>query len=447
MIYGGRKRDIDFREGEKSGCQSKLLDNHSELSLMKHEQSKCDSNPMMNFFSEHMSPESKEAMTAELKNYYLSGINTNMLHKPIIKYDDIPNAIPYQEFTAYLKTCVHVGRRKMFLNEVQFLSKIKGSATVIYAGAAPANRCALLAYLFSNIKFILVDPNPFNVIPLKLAIGCNDSTSEPYLPYRWSNYRQRLDEDTADKICQDISTSPHNINIINDYMTVSLAQSLHKYINTFVYFISDIRTKVEEIPDTNDILWNNAQQLNWIRVLKPIKSMLKFRHPHYGGTALNESWNEFIKHEPQRTDFELAKTHGIDFDKNFKERVMTYFDGDIYIQPWPGSSSTESRLVTDGLKFRNYGTNDEYNNKYFWYNLIARNYILFENDNACKKIGFDHCADCAIENHVWKQYIKTQHAPLKVLDLVRLLNHATHRGLIRDYHDKLFALPPSSAVL
>jgi hypothetical protein len=62
---------------------------------------------------------------------------------------------------------MHIGQRKLFISELQFLTlKLPDLATeayVVYAGAAPSCKMKLLIDLFPNVTFILVDPNEFYI--------------------------------------------------------------------------------------------------------------------------------------------------------------------------------------------------------------------------------------------------------------------------------------------
>lgn len=81
-----------------------------------------------------------------------------------VKIDDIDRTLKYRS-GVLARPVLHIGQRKLFLNELQFLTNILPSKTsegiVVYAGAAPSNHIWILHELFPNIKFVLVDPNEF----------------------------------------------------------------------------------------------------------------------------------------------------------------------------------------------------------------------------------------------------------------------------------------------
>ncbi len=379
---------------------------------------------------------------------------------PVITTDDIAHELPYQEAIKLLKLSTHIGQRKLFLNEVQFCTEYVGTkpdAVVFYAGAAPNIKGAYFASLFPNMRFVFIDPNKFQINTEKY--------SREYTPRHWfvpsvdksaigTAYEKRLSAEQVDDICRQIANGDdanteddpdctgadvngkYRINIINDLMTVDLAIAINKYFPEN-YFISDIRTNIDEnSPDAIDILWNDAQQLNWITEMKPQFAMLKFRHPFYNQDE--KAFYDEAEKEPRKSDFALAKVNGIDFVENFKTKTLQYFAGKVYIQPWAGVSSTESRLVTDCKEIINYGTPDTYDNKYYYHNCLSRNYTLFQNDNADHKLGFDHCADCAIENNIWTRYVEVFNCSRTVKDYVHELSTVTFRHLARENHGNLF---------
>src|SRR5690606_26668622 len=85
--------------------------------------------------------------------------------------------------------------------------------------------------------------------------------------------------------------------------------------------------------------------------------------------------------------------------------VFNYLQGDVYIQAWPGKTSTETRLMGTSDKVVSYGHHLDYEGKMFAYNVILRSLCFAENPNADLSIGFDHCNDCSLENNIWSEYI------------------------------------------
>lgn len=90
-------------------------------------------------------------------------INSTQLY-PVNTYEDIPGMLPYvREIRS--RHNYHNGQRKLMLTEVEFLTIMKHTKAkyFIYAGSAPGWKDFYLYLLFTELKFILVDPNPFRV--------------------------------------------------------------------------------------------------------------------------------------------------------------------------------------------------------------------------------------------------------------------------------------------
>lgn len=377
-------------------------------------------------------------MSTELKSTFTPLMKRAMLSPPVdplVVFDDITDSLPYQDGTSMFKTSTHIGQRKLFLSELQFLTNeipAGEPATVVYAGAAPSNHTGFLSDLFPHIKFILVDPNAFDIY------GAKPIVLQPIDGPEMNIQRAR-------DLIEHAHRGNDKLYIINDLFTLDLANAIAEII-PYNYFISDIRTNTIDSgePDSLDILWNLSQQYNWMCIMDPVRSMLKFRHPFYNDNP--KVFMEKCMLSPYVDDFELSRAYGIDFVENFKTRELVYWNGTINLQAWCGSSSTEARLVTDCREIKNWGTSQEYEDRYFYYNTIERCYRPHKNRNANPSIGFDHCNDCALENHVWVNYLDAypHMAPHGgVCELVAKLSHNTHRPLSRGDHGAFFKMYPT----
>lgn len=364
------------------------------------------------------------------------GSKYNYTRNATLTLDQIKGSIPYLDGTGANPKVIHIGQRKLFLNELKFILEHvdsgRGKKYIVYAGAAPANHTGFLMDLVNtdnrDIIFILVDPNPFDV---------HGHTPQYLQSRKPDSFGQYTVSDATGWIKQAISGS-EKMYLINDFFTDNLAEAIARELPE-CFFVSDIRTNShdeEHVPDAADILWNMSQQYNWITVMKPAMSMLKFRHPFYA-----ESDEYFYKHSKSpivADSFARSKKNGIDFVKNYSKRQLEYFDGTVDLQPWPGEKSTETRLITNGKKIKNWGTPEKYESVLFYYNKIERP-AYHKNPNADYSIGFDLCNDCAIENYIWTEYSKKfpqgfkKYGP-RVRDLVLKLSKNTHRSLIRQCH-------------
>lgn len=404
----------------------------------------------------------------------------------------------------------HNGQRKLFLTEVQFLTEVmmnkspgvntRRQINVVYAGAAPGNHDYILAGIFPNIKFILVDPRCFNIlisgIPHMLLLN-------RYIKYLYHNhsdntftqitnqYRDKIswlkdwtqkqfyppvfkasDKDigkynmiTPEMITRMIeevqSSEIANIFLIEDYFTDTLARGLAQLPGE-TYFFSDIRTNTRsedninpraqelDLPGDMDIMYNLAQQYVWVKLLRPRGFMLKFR-------CLFDYANKKIPpgkpSEFESETFENAKSMGLDILKYAREPTLEYLRGEIRLQPWAPVSSTETRLVAfsnSGDYEMAYYSQSEYENKLNYYNTISRGLTHFRNDYINRKVGFDNCAECAIEAKIWEAFFEYAQSvvgiKINVLVGVNGISASLKRDLFHDEHGKLYT-PGSEHVL
>ncbi|AYV77274.1 MAG: hypothetical protein Barrevirus27_1, partial [Barrevirus sp.] len=269
-----------------------------------------------------------------------------------INFIDLPTNFPYRENAK--PNNIHIGQRKLLLNEVYFLSRFGNlSNTVVYAGAAPGTHISLLAELFPNHKFILYDPSRFNI-------------------KETDNIKIFTGEDEG-------------------YFTGPIAK---QYANQNVLFISDIRS-VKGITDFKEfesrVIIDNELQKEWVTIMKPAKASLKFRIP-------------FTIKEPYE-----------------------YFDGLIEVQAWAPKTSSETRLITDGLKMKKYDP-IAYENKMFYFNNYIRPNKTYGNLSW----------DTAYEIFIWQQYFKktnidNQFIRDKIKDIMNKVTQVLNRDIRGKY--------------
>lgn len=262
--------------------------------------------------------------------------------------DDFEQA-PYKRRKGEDKTTVHFGQRKLLLSEIEFLTLaineiIAENYTntkflVVYAGAAPGHHCALLINMFPFFEYILVDPAEFKI----------DDRS----------YKAK-------------------VKIENAFFTDEMAQSIReKYKDYEILFISDIRTANYRVLTRLDtelkVEKDMEDQMRWVKILKPLKSILKFRLPYVGSEK-------------------VTKTE------------LEYLDGQIYIQVWPGCTSSETRLIV-GREFKTKMYDCiKYENQMFRYNTVER-VSCYQHD--AKGFGIDHCYDCRAEVYILSEYLNS----------------------------------------
>jgi hypothetical protein len=256
----------------------------------------------------------------------------------------------------------------MVLAHLQFLTKSIATqydiVYVIYAGAAPGLSSYYLSdALFPNVKFILFDPQPFTITGQEITT-------------------------TNDTFINNIKDSYNRIFICREYFTNDTAYILKdKFTN--VLFISDVRCHPisSKFPSDLDVLNCNAMQFNWINILKPFMSSVKFRQPFYNDTSVDI-------YDDTYDSFSIAKQFGIDFIEDYKSKQCTYLNGTFYLQAWSRPTSSETRLCINDISLCNINITT-YENSMYHYNTNQRTLSIFDN-------GI--CGDCALEKHIILEY-------------------------------------------
>lgn len=132
----------------------------------------------------------------------------------------------------------------------------------------------------------------------------------------------------------------------------------------YIVFCSDIRTD----PATpENVKANMDMQLRWWQIISPELAIFKFRLPWEEGTT-------------------------------------EYLDGDIYIQPYPGPTSTETRLIVKkGAGMKTYD-NKKYEEQLFYHNIHCRE-VSYNMRLKLETDGIDGCYDCTCFMHIVKSYL------------------------------------------
>jgi hypothetical protein len=242
------------------------------------------------------------------------------------------------------------------LSEIEFLTlyaKPDKKWTVVYAGSAQGTHILYLSELFPNVTFHLYDPSKF------------------------------------DNNLVNYAKTHENIKIFNELF---LNETCQQYKNKEdVFFISDIRTvpsdtetmhERDEDGDTTsdadeasaefekEVSKNMAWQKEWVEIMQPVASMLKFRLPY----------------KPGKTK---------------------YLDGKIYFQVWAGKTSSEGRLISEKpYRIIEYD-NTDYEQCMFRLNLCDRAMDMGDEIEFRQPAPVINNYDVLAEEHILKEYIKT----------------------------------------
>lgn len=222
----------------------------------------------------------------------------------------------------------HWGQRKLLLTEIDFLTLVLkskfDSIDIIYAGAAAGTHIPLLFKFFPNIRFHLYDPAKFDIDKLKPYIVSGKITINDF--YKNKNKNNQYGFFTDD---------------VAEYYRKKFYKNEKK---SKMLFISDIRLGTDHIEGESktDYSWrfeegvliNNKQHQDWLKIMKPEFSMLKFKQPYV---------------------------------KEDREKFYKYLKGEIRLQTWGPINSAETRLIIKNSDI----------NKTLYYDIIS-----YERKNA-----------------------------------------------------------------
>lgn len=224
--------------------------------------------------------------------------------------------------------CLHWGQRKLLLAETEFLSQYLTSdiERVVYAGAAPGHHITVLTKLFPRAQFDLYDPGKFDI------------------------------------------KSSDRVRLYNVEFCDAIAKG---YAQARCLFISDVRSDVESKEFEQAVQRNMQAQMRWHELMKPVKSLLKFRLP-----------------------WDTGKTE--------------YLQGSCRLQAWTPVNSTETRLLVDQKADRCLYDNAIYEGHmcHFQQSMRCAKWMrpAEVKDIAETVSGFDGCFDCVHDYEVWKRY-------------------------------------------
>jgi hypothetical protein len=370
--------------------------------------------------------------------------------KTCVEYKDIEERVPYGTSSIpalkVMRRAVHNGQFKLLITEIQFLTQLlnykNDKAYVVYAGSAPSHKLGILQSMFPNVIFILVDPrehyikyvscehiietqyspnnidrhlyfkiaagNEFNLSNRRINVYNPEKPNQENIVSRDASYKTApLDDNLASII---ISRSDISVFIIEDFLTEELCKSLSKLgDNSPLYFISDIRTSDDtaEAPSNIDIIWNSAQQINWIRELKPKFYMLKF-HPPYPSSSKEIKQGLLELEQKPMAIRDIQKCIDlVDFMSDYENGQFNYLAHDhLYIQAFAPLNSTEVRLIGHSLEITSYDLT-EFEEKMRYYNVFHRPFGNHSVNHYYedREVGIDRCGDCAITCKIINDYV------------------------------------------
>jgi len=333
-------------------------------------------------------------------------------HKSNRLYDSLINKTKYGD-TFQLESNCHWGQRKLLLSEIEFFTVVKkflnlSECIMVYVGAAPGDHTPYLLKLFPELSCILYDPRD---------VWNSQLRSNPKVTIM-----------TGDK----------------GYFTDDSIEEARQLIgDKKCLFLCDMRVETAE-----SMIWEDMKsQQRWGVLLKAEFMFLKFRLPYVLPTDKmdNTIFTYTLDHDVKKKIVNSDKTN------TFSENSVEYLYGDIYIQLYASSRSTETRLFVPKIKYiseshrKNFDIVDKkYDEKYY---MKSYNYYDYEDklnhfntqdrinlefkykqsdDMINHIIGYNNTYDCVSEYFVIYQYIESLKKDSDIhKDTVKLINDMT----------------------
>jgi hypothetical protein len=278
----------------------------------------------------------------------------------------LPEGLKYKsdvELTAQLPER-HWGQRKLLLTEIDFFNLSKDSterAIAVYAGAADGRHIPMLVEMYPNIEFHLYDPRPFyrgldgyKNIRLNPFYGGSTNTDKKENQHGWF----------TDEVAEWYASKE------GKWCNAKLDGKFQPGTCRTLYFISDIRT----VPTEEEVERNQRQQERWIKIMRPRRSMVKFRvpYPHVG-----------------------------------QPRTYRHTRGTVRLQCWAPIHSAETRLIVDSnLSDASWDT-VRHERACAWFNQIMRTHEF--RDRKLRDFGIP--VDGTV-GAFWSRYVPVSLTPL-----------------------------------
>jgi len=444
--------------------------------------------PLTDIFKAIANPDRRAQIHAAVSDVLVAQQNeTNSVMPLPMLYKEIPHALSYDgdsklHHLLHEKKGAEASGRKHLLTLLHFLTKYSEcisklrqcagsqvrlnsgnpqppsfSYIIMFAHIMTPHMYFILGF-FPNIRVIFVEQERTSPLPRPhMSASLPETTpSETWHanlhPSQKPWYLSK--EQLSKSLRQFIHCSSKSVAYIRTDPTISFLLRLKKSLSnlhiTQMGLFSDIQMLESSYPSDADILWCLSRQAHFVYYLEPAYSSIKFKLPFQSNQNLSLSKD----HADEMDDFKF--TFDVDLMSAYKRNEYTYFEGDIYTQPFGAASSTETRIHIDTSTpalcaqrlgtFIPYPTTQEYENRMFYYNSIQRVFGIFTDPlqtqppafvKECtalhtsalgrrKSVGcattFDGCLSCSLERHIWKQYHDVV-APICIRSAISDLTH------------------------
>lgn len=335
-------------------------------------------------------------------------------NRPILEVDRVLNdSSPYAAYArrmAERKTVEHHGQRKLFLSELDFITRMgiavdHGLANIpeettvdyiiIYAGGAPGIHLSTLMELMPSIAWRLYDPRAFSIKDSegRSVTGMSGTTKQKNAKFfdpsvkliTYSGNDGFFTVDVATEIAQMRQSAPSNIKLYFISDIRSVPSGLMRGEIDYEIFETELpkeeAQQIAAFKDENErhVSENMVLQRDTTLIMNPDGALLKFRLP-YSKESI------FIKN----------------------------LDGEVVLQCWTGPTSSEGRLLVRPDKHSHQVTTKYWDSSYyedllFYHNKFARPAIYRNRLSRDENYTYDGCFDCTNEIEIIDRFLASRH--------------------------------------
>lgn len=246
---------------------------------------------------------------------------------------------PYRRRSEIQKSAIHWGQRKLHLSEVEFFTLYWNPQQIpapicVYAGAAHGTHLTLLSQLFPAFTFHLYDPGTFRIKADNVKIFIYNEYFTDETARQWAGRDDVF-------FISDIRTTDHEKELQDELKRRGLTSKSKPELIKAAEKASQINNETQ--------IWEQdmAWQQTWVELMNPEHALLKFRLPYpYEG-----------------------------------DQIVSYLQGVVYWQIWPGPTSTEGRLKpvrnAEGVYQRGTWSTLAYEEWMFYHNSVTREQTKF----------------------------------------------------------------------
>jgi hypothetical protein len=265
--------------------------------------------------------------------------------------DDVPR-MKYSRRKQEFKRTLHWGQLKLFLTEVEFLTQVLKTYNESKNESENVSK--------NESKNVSENESDIYMIYAGAAPGHHDLYLQELFPM--IHFELYDPNEFAIKSNDKLKT---HVQFFTDKEAEYWKQESHS--DKFIVFCTDIRTEPATVENIKE---NMYMQMKWWQIMKPQLAMFKFRLPWEEGTT-------------------------------------EYPKGDIYIQPFPGQTSTETRLIVRADAPIIEYDNSKYEEQLFYHNSINRKkkYPCSLGELSLEKDGIDNCYDCVSCVNIMSEYL------------------------------------------